>query len=357
MNVLRLKRWLVSTGLLLACLSAHAASFDCAKAQRPVEKAICGNKKLNLADESLGHAYRDALGKLSSSSVGLLRADQVQWLAWVQQICRANEPTTKAAAAADCLMPLYTDRIKHLHTAVVRREGISFLTRTQYLADVEEKGADAGEHPGFGTLQSSWPAADSADPTWVAWNHSVELRAFLMASADEDDAAKKPAPTAPVWDNGLAEAQDTQVTAQLKSVEHGRVTTSVNLETMGHGAAHPSESFETDIWLLDARRPLQVNDVFAPGPQWKAVVAAACWKALSTGEQRTYIYDEVKGPNAKVLQDVIGNIRNWTLERDGLHISYPEYSVAPRVSPVDDTVIPWAQLKPVLATGFVPPSA
>lgn len=84
-------------------------------------------------------------------------------------------------------------------------------------------------------------------------------------------------------------------------------------------------------------------------------MADACWKAISTGEQKTYLYPEVTGSGAKQLQDVIGNTTNWTLETDGLHISYPEYSVAPRAS-VDDTVIPWPELQSVLVPDFaVPP--
>ncbi len=351
-----MKRWFVLTGLLLMCLTpAHAASFDCAKAQRPVEKAICGNKKLSLADETLGHLYRDALAKLSSGSVRLLRVDQVQWLAWVQQICRANEPSTTAASAATCLLPLYTERNKLLHTAVVRRDGVTFLTRTQYLAAPNEKGSEAGEHPGFGTLEASWPVADSVDPLWLAWSESVERSAYLMVA--DGDAKCKTAPNTPAWNNSLAEEQDTQITVQVKSLEHGRATTAVNLESMGHGAAHPNEAFETHTWLLEAKRALQADDVFQAGSQWRAPVAAACWKALSTGAQKDSLYDEVKGPDAKPLQDAIGDIHNWTLEPDGLHISYPEYGVAPRASPVDDTVIPWQQIKPVLAPGFLPPSA
>lgn len=299
--------------------------------------------------------YRDASGKLSSGSVGLLRADQVQWLAWVQQLCHADQASTFPANTAKCLLPLYSERIKQLRGSVVRRDGISFLTRTQYLAAPENQTPERGtsEHPGFGTLQASWPVADAADAQWIAWNKAVEMRAFAMAEGG--DARKRPPTESPTWTAELAEQQDTQVVGQVKSLEHNRIAASLNIGTMGHGAAHPNEAFETLTWLLDSRRPLDTQDVFAQGSAWKPLVAAACWKALSTGEQKSSIYPEVNGPNAKQLQDVISATSNWTLEEDGLHISYPEYSVAPRVSPVDDTVIPWLQLKPVLASAFVAP--
>ena len=47
--------------------AAHAASFDCAKATRPVEKLICRDKNLNALDERLGQVYRAGLQKLPTA--------------------------------------------------------------------------------------------------------------------------------------------------------------------------------------------------------------------------------------------------------------------------------------------------
>ena len=55
------------------------------------------------------------------------------------------------------------------------------------------------------------------------------------------------------------------------------------------------------------------------------------------------------------MQDVVSDIGNWTLEHDGLHISYPEYSLSPRMAMLPDTVISWTALQPVLAAGFTAP--
>lgn len=297
----------------------------------------------------MGRIYRDALGKLSSASVGVMRADQVQWLAWVQQVCHADDPAAAAPALVSCLQPLYNDRIKLLRIAVVRRDGISFLTRTQYLAMPKAKPEAMGspEFPGFGTLQASWPVADTSNPQWAAWNRAMESNANLFANGK--------AGAVPNWTADLAEGADTAVTLQLKRTEHDRITVSMNMDSMGHGAAHPNEAFGTLTWLLQAERPLRADDVFAPGEAWRQVLAKACWKAISTGKQAGSAYPEVKGPDAKPLLGVVENVQNWTLEADGLHISYPEYSVSPRAAPLDDTVIPWAVLRPVLASGFVAP--
>src|ERR1700712_2039686 len=123
------KRLLCLAGASLTLVSmAHAASFDCAKAVRPVEKLICGDAKLNAADERLGQAYRTGLGKRPPAGVGPLRADQVQWLAWMQEICHAPQPgataSTPAPTVAACMLGLYDERTKLLRGVATERDGV-----------------------------------------------------------------------------------------------------------------------------------------------------------------------------------------------------------------------------------------
>lgn len=87
---------LPTLSLLVLTLSAHppgvapsparAASFPCAKATTPTEKAICADQGLSKLDERLAAAYRSALNQLSGSSPeegkaqAALKADQRAWL-------------------------------------------------------------------------------------------------------------------------------------------------------------------------------------------------------------------------------------------------------------------------------------
>ena len=72
--------------LLAAPSLAQAASFPCAKASTPTEKAICADQGLSKLDERVAAAYRDALTLLSGSSPEegraqvALKADQRGWL-------------------------------------------------------------------------------------------------------------------------------------------------------------------------------------------------------------------------------------------------------------------------------------
>lgn len=45
--------------LAIGMNNSFAASFDCAKAQRPLEKLICSNPQLNSADEQMGHIFKE----------------------------------------------------------------------------------------------------------------------------------------------------------------------------------------------------------------------------------------------------------------------------------------------------------
>lgn len=340
---------------LVSCTVSYAASFDCAKATRSIEKVICGDAKLSAADSAVAAAYRADLPRLSSAGIGLLRADQVQWLAWTQQICKVDEPQHPQAAA--CLAPLYADRAKQLRSAITVIDGLTLLRRTQFLAipDDGDRGAGMPVGRGFGTLQASWPRADSDDPLWIAWSAAVEAHMLKMAGAGQEQGTaqgKRKFPFA--WVDEMAAGQDTTLEAHLHGVEHDRVTVMLSASGMGHGAAHGFEMSETMTWLLNSKRTLRASDVFA-GDAWKQTVGVLCWDQLQKWEGKEYLFPQVNGPDATDLQKVIADSTNWTLEEDGLHISYPAYTIAPRVAPPEDAVLPWGQLKPVLAPGFITP--
>jgi uncharacterized protein len=66
-------------------LTAHAASFDCAKAQTAVEKLICSDTDLSDLDAKLGGEYKQALA--SADNVDALKAEQRTWIANVRNKC------------------------------------------------------------------------------------------------------------------------------------------------------------------------------------------------------------------------------------------------------------------------------
>jgi uncharacterized protein len=88
--------------LFLAFTAAHAASFDCRKAQSKVEKLICGDEELSGLDESLRDVYQQR-SKVLADSTQLLQ-DQRQWL----------KITRNACADVVCLKKAYVERINQI---------------------------------------------------------------------------------------------------------------------------------------------------------------------------------------------------------------------------------------------------
>jgi uncharacterized protein len=89
--------------LLTWSAPATAASFDCAKAQSSVEKAICADAEVSALDEHLARYYATARSTLGRAA-DCMRSDQLQWLRAVRNAC------TDAA----CLKKAYLERLGEL---------------------------------------------------------------------------------------------------------------------------------------------------------------------------------------------------------------------------------------------------
>jgi uncharacterized protein len=70
-------RW-IAFGWLVLSLTAHAASFDCAKAGTKVEKLICADAALSKLDEDLNVAYKAAVQ--DKQQTGAIKQAQKRWM-------------------------------------------------------------------------------------------------------------------------------------------------------------------------------------------------------------------------------------------------------------------------------------
>lgn len=77
-------------------LPAAAASFDCAKAAHPAEKAICANTQLAELDVYLSRYYGAAQEGLRDGA-SCLKADQRNWVKTVRNACGKDVACLKAA--------------------------------------------------------------------------------------------------------------------------------------------------------------------------------------------------------------------------------------------------------------------
>ncbi|AJZ89070.1 periplasmic protein [Klebsiella michiganensis] len=90
--------------LLIGSTTAGAASFDCAKASSPDEKAICANRALNDKDVEMATKYQFLKGLFAMGGQGAMQDQQQAWLK-ERKTCGAN---------VACLTTQYNKRLSAL---------------------------------------------------------------------------------------------------------------------------------------------------------------------------------------------------------------------------------------------------
>jgi uncharacterized protein len=127
--------------------AADAASFDCSKATRAVDRMICADAELSQSDSSLAMAYKSALAAAhSDQDRTTLRDSQRLWLAKRDARCLRMVP----AAAAECLKDEYRTRIAQLGQPPSRpwyRMTLSWSLEDSALSAAHPKERDALEFP------------------------------------------------------------------------------------------------------------------------------------------------------------------------------------------------------------------
>ena len=94
--------------LLIAANSAHAASFDCAKAKAPDEKAVCANRSLNDLDVTMGELFSLDKRLLPMGGRDALIGEQQAFL----------KRRKACGAKVGCLTELYQKRVDALRNII-----------------------------------------------------------------------------------------------------------------------------------------------------------------------------------------------------------------------------------------------
>ena len=98
--------------VFLASSAANAASFDCDKASKPDEKAICADHSLNDADVRMTTMFDLAIDMVAMGERDSLRAAQKTWL----------EQRTSCEGDIACLNAAYDRRVTDLRKHFVDLE-------------------------------------------------------------------------------------------------------------------------------------------------------------------------------------------------------------------------------------------
>lgn len=342
--------------LVIAGAAAHAASFDCAKAKTPKEKAICTTPALSKADEKMAMAYRAVLAAAPSEMTSEIREGQRVWLRKIGDSCKQDNPTPDTSLS-QCLMVEYDSRIHHLQQMILRTGGVTFVWRTVEMtapAPPPPPGVSIGTGlPDHGYLKASWPQTNADMPEWKMWNAAIEAATFAMAWQENGGG---PAGTGQriVW--AADPEMDLDVFASLGLVDRGLVTATIDDQWYGHGAAHPNEDSIQFNWLLKEKREVQPEDIFRADSGWARMLETRCdrylHQTLDPGLGHSYMDDWAPGIAARNVSNVVKNPKNWKLDQKGLTIVFQTYAVACRVCTPAPLALPWADLKPYLNPDF-----
>lgn len=89
---MRISKILLSCAPLLLTFGVQPAmAFDCAKAQSPIEKAICADPKLKAADDAMSAAYSSLREALNATERKGLTASQRKWIRSREDRCGVRE--------------------------------------------------------------------------------------------------------------------------------------------------------------------------------------------------------------------------------------------------------------------------
>jgi uncharacterized protein YecT (DUF1311 family) len=111
---------------LCGIATAHAASFDCAKARTGVEKAVCADPQLSEYDERIAAAYKRELDEWDGKIKAYVREDQRHWLAEIRRIDDSDSEIDAACAQGDlsCLRREYRLRTDEIESPGYRNSGV-----------------------------------------------------------------------------------------------------------------------------------------------------------------------------------------------------------------------------------------
>ena len=329
-------------GVLMLPAPCLAASFNCAKATTPQEKAICASSELSAADDQMAAAYRSILHAIPSSFQDEVRANQRVWIRRLATECPANNPEAREYLKT-CLLARENARSDALKHMFYKQDGITFAWHSIYRETPGDPAA-GGETEGPGSLEASWPEALSGSPEWTAWNTAIGDKTYAVA---EQASPNTPVPQSKSWE--AMQGEDASVTTSLDFLNSQLVTATITGFVDFHGT-HPNTNTVHFNWLLREKRNLRPDDIFRANSHWGDVLYSSTDQYL-----RKTLDDYSPKEIGEKLHGITGNPESWQIDERGLSIVFQPYAVACYACTPEPFSIPWNQLRPILNPIFVVP--
>lgn len=338
--------------MLLTGAFAHAASFNCAKARTPQEKAVCDSPELSEFDDEMAAAYKTVLAEAPSDFIAEIRDGQRTWLRKLAIACNTKHPAY--GTLTSCLGTEYASRIKALRNLILHEAGVTFVWESVDLdANVPAPPADVSIGTGQsqrGHLSASWPRSAANTPDWKAWNKAIEAATVRLASLGRN-------PSASNFREILDPDMDIDVSASLGVVDLNFVTATIENDWDG-GGIHPNEDSIQFNWLLKERRELKPEDVFRRWSDWDSYLQNRCDQYLHKVldyDGQSYENFMQPGQMATALHGIVVNPENWQIDSRGITIIFQTYAVASHAGTPEPVLIQWKSLQPMLNPEYMQP--
>ena len=322
--------------LLFLMPAANAASFDCAKAATPFEKAICTHPDASEADEILAQAYATAIGGLSQPALDIVKADQHAWLDYANRTCSDDaQPITTdyTDEQASCLASTIRSRVTTLEASRMQG-GYRFYPISRYLTEKDEE-AEADAYVKTASKSFETVRIDSSSDVAKAFNAMV-----ATMQSGYTDLFKKGTDELETGNS----AEDVAITTTVDSVTDYRISLVTDNYWYGHGAAHGNYGFTYDHFLVKQQRPLYASDIFS-GDGWKEALGKLVHDRLKA-EYEDGIWEDAE----KDITEMAASPSRWNFSSEGLIVQFQPYEVTAYAAGAPVVTIPWDQLTDLLAS-------
>ncbi len=315
-------RLILSSCVLLAAMTAPAASFDCAKATTGTEKLICSDTALKAIDDKLQEHWQSTRGELSSLAWSSLLRDQRTWLKQREMLCSPGNN----ANPIECLTSMTQQRIGEI--AMAPRSGPGASGQMQPF-EIEK----AAKLRQYKVELHGLRFSNAQQPGEKAFNAAVD-RLVGEAPVNETVDFDPPGGTLDYFQSMTV----TYAAPHLLSVtaSTGRYD----------GGAHPNRytvviNVSTEEGALNFDRLFPANAV--------AKLSQACFDGLKgnsgdvlTQQQRR---DAMFEATPQSMQSTVGDLANWAFNEEGATVLFQPYAIGPYAVGEFECQLPLAVLR------------
>jgi len=334
MRTLALAILAAALALLAFSMPAKAASFDCAKANKPSEKLICETPDLSKKDEALAAAYEAARDRLSPAGRTRLLESQRSWLAAWPILCfeakdgaltGVQHPLSSDPAA--CASAFYDARIEELKKATPKVGPYRFAITQTYLVG-ELGGISYSATPLLQVDAPVTPETDAFNAAMRAWGKKQNT--FYSGSDDETES---------------------DAILSVYNATESFIGVETSYYAYGRGAAHGNYDTTYLNYALKRQHWITADDLFAPNADWAAPLAA---------EMQEQVVAKLGGDANALFSPVapkqVADPAYWSFDTEGMTVTFGLYSIGPYAMGIQTGTASWDFLEPYLSSTALGPS-